>query len=1133
MWGVLRGSAPIGVALSLISGAAAAAEPCSPVVGELVAVEGQVEVRRADDERWQPAMLNDSLCEGDTIQVGPRSRAAAALINDAILRIDENTAIHLLDIVAQVEEPSLLQLIAGAFQSFSRRPQRLAVYTPYINATIEGTEFVIRVADARGEITVLEGVVAAENDHGRLVLAPGERAVAAAGEAPRPEIVVRPRDAVQWALYYPPILATLGRGAEAVPPDLPPALAEALRLAGEGEIGAAFAALEQVPEAERDARFHLHEAALLLSVGRVDEAQAGIGRALAEEPDSALAHALRAIISVVQNEREAALAQAQRAVELDPAASAPRIALSYAQQAVFDLEGARATLLEAAERQPDDPLVWARLAEVWLMFNQRRRAREAAERAAALAPDLQRTQVVLGFANLVEFRTRSAREAFERAIALDPADPMPRLGLGLAQIRDSELAEGRRNLEVAVGLDSGNALLRSYLGKAYFEERRDPLDAEQLAIAKELDPLDPTPYLYDAIRKQTENRPGEALADLQTSIELNDNRAVYRSRLALDQDRAARGTSLARVYDDLGFHELGVREASRSLTFDPTNAAAHRFLSDSYGGIRRREIARVSELLQAQMLQDININPVQPSIAETNLNIVTQGGPAEAGFNEFTPLFERNRAQLNVSGLAGNDETFGGEGVASALYDRFSISGGAFHFQTDGWRPNHDIRHNIYNVFFQAALTPEVNAQVELRRRRSREGDLALNFDPDDFSPTQERTLDQDTGRVGLRYSPTPNSDLLLSLIYADREEEVVDSFDTPIGLIETAGRADDRGYQAEGQYLHRWHRLNLTAGGAFSDFDRDVDAFAAIGGLPVLDLTRPEEITHWRGYLYSDLNLPDPVTWTLGLSYDDYEQEELQVDKLNPKFGVQWLVTDTLRLRGAVFRTVKPLLASNQTLEPTHVAGFNQLFDDENATAAWRYGVGLDWRPLDGLFLGAEATWRDMDWPFIDTDLGEAGFTDHDEQTHRVYLYWTPLREVALSAEVVYDRFKAERSFRTIEDFFPEKLETISVPLGIRYFHPSGLFGGFSATYVHQEVDRSPGAELGLAEGSDDFVVLDAAVGYRLPNRAGLISLEVSNLLDEDFRYQDDSFRESQDAPSIGPYIPSRRILGRITLNW
>ena len=37
---------------------------------------------------------------------------------------------------------------------------------------------------------------------------------------------------------------------------------------------------------------------------------------------------------------------------------------------------------------------------------------------------------------------------------------------------------------MAVGLDSTNSLLRSYLGKAYFEEKRDPLDARQFALAK-------------------------------------------------------------------------------------------------------------------------------------------------------------------------------------------------------------------------------------------------------------------------------------------------------------------------------------------------------------------------------------------------------------------------------------------------------------------------------------------------------------------------------------------------------------------------------------------------------------------------------------------------------------------------
>src|SRR5262249_56354961 len=131
------------------------------------------------------------------------------------------------------------------------------------------------------------------------------------------------------------------------------------------------------------------------------------------------------------------------------------------------------------------------------------------------------------FAALVEFSINKALVNFRQAIALDSADPLPRFGLGLALIRRGALEEGRKNLEVAVGLDSSNALLRSYLGKAYFEEKRAPLDAQQLAIAKELDPLDPTPYLYDAIRKQTENQPVAALRDLRAPNDRNDKPALY------------------------------------------------------------------------------------------------------------------------------------------------------------------------------------------------------------------------------------------------------------------------------------------------------------------------------------------------------------------------------------------------------------------------------------------------------------------------------------------------------------------------------------------------------------------------------------------------------------------------------
>ena len=74
----------------------------------------------------RPRSSKRRLCEGDTIRVGERSRAAVSLINNAVLRIDQNTAMRLIDITPQDEEQSLLDLFTGAFQSFSRKPKFLA-----------------------------------------------------------------------------------------------------------------------------------------------------------------------------------------------------------------------------------------------------------------------------------------------------------------------------------------------------------------------------------------------------------------------------------------------------------------------------------------------------------------------------------------------------------------------------------------------------------------------------------------------------------------------------------------------------------------------------------------------------------------------------------------------------------------------------------------------------------------------------------------------------------------------------------------------------------------------------------------------------------------------------------------------
>jgi ferric-dicitrate binding protein FerR (iron transport regulator) len=1088
----------------------AIAQEC-PIVGQLYSIDGQVEVQHQG--AWRPASLNQSLCAHDAVRTSSLSRAAVMLVNEAVLRIDQDTTVYLTNVTTDTQKRTLLDLARGAFQSFSRQPHSIQVNTPYLNAAVGGTEFVIRTSAGRTDVTTFEGVVTATNRSGSVTVPSGHSVSATAGQAPRPYIMVRPRDAVQWGLYYPPILAISGAKLTGVRPEF----AASLKRAAQHDVAGAFAALAAVPSGERDAGFYIFEAALLLSVGRVDEARKIIDQVIAHGAHAGLAFALRAVIEVVQNEKEAALADAKRGVELEPDAAAPRIALSYAQQANFDLKGARDTLLEATARQPENALAWARLGELWLMFGYRNRAREAAEKGVQLAPDLERVHLVFGFTALTEFRTKIAREEFGRAIELDSADPLARFGLGLAIIRDGALAEGRRYLEMAVGLDSSNSLLRSYLGKAYFEEKRDPLDAKQFDIAKQLDPLDPTPYLYDAIRLQSINRPVEAMLNMEKSIELNDNRAIYRSRELLDSDRATRGADLAQIYQDLGFDQLALDQGYESLGFDPGNTSAHRFLADAYIGVPRLEIARVSQLLQSQMLQDININPVQPSLAETNLSLVTRGGPFKPGYNEYTPLFERNDLQILGSGLWGNEDTFSGEGIASALYDRFSISAGIFGYETEGWRPNNNIQHDIENFFMQAAVTPDLNVQVELRRRESEQGDLAFNFDPNLFNPDFQRSIDHDTARVGARYSPSPNSSFLASFIFSDLLEQQ----DFP--SVNFRGTAEDKGSQLESQYIYTGDWLNLIVGLGHTDVNRTLEATGQGQAL--------QGLQHEHPYVYTNIKFPSPVIWTLGVSYDDFQNDPVEVKSINPKFGVRWDITSNLSIRAAAFKWVKPPLIADRTLEPTEVSGFNQFFDNSNGDEAWRRGVGLDWRLTKQLFAGAEATWRDITVPITES-LTKATSEDWKEQLHLAYLFWAPTRRISLSGQVVYDTFESEKGLLTSFSSTPESLKTFSIPLGVRYFDPSGFFAGVFWTHVNQEVVRSPIAlQRGFSDGRSDFFVVDASVGWRFPKRLGIATLTVKNLLNQKFLYQDDSFREFRDEPSTSPFIPERQVVGRATL--
>ncbi len=1068
-------------AAALMADAAAAAPPCADPVAETVSVQGTVEVQRTGRSSWEPLAYKDTVCPGDAVRALERSRADFAMVNETILRIDQGTRV----VFAKPDkEPfTLVKVLSGAAYFISRTPRRFRVETPFVNAGVEGTEFVVRVEGGQTVVTVFEGRVAAENEAGRVVLGDGQTASARAGEAPVLRLEARPRDAVRWTLYYPPVL-----------------------FGGPGPAP---------PERAADLRSRVLRAGTLLSVGRVDEAGAEIDAVLAASPRDASALSLRTVIALAQNDRDRSLALAQDAVAADPRSVPALIALSYARQARFDLEGARAALESAVALDPANALARARLAELHLSFGDLDAALAEAKKAAGADPALARAQTVLGFAYLTRDAPREAAAAAEAAIALDQADPLPRLCLGLARIRRGDLAAGRRDIEIAASLDPGSAIVRSYLGKAYFEEKRDAPAASQFTLAKELDPLDPTGYFYDAIRKQAGNRPVEALHDLDWSIALNDNRAVYRSRLLLDEDLAARSASLGRIYNDLGFQQLALVEGSASVAADPANASAHRFLADSYAALPRHEIARVSELLQAQLLQQTAIEPLQPRLAESGLPVLAQSGPASPSFNDFNPMFVRDGLAILGAGVAGEEGTRGHEVVLSGVAGPMTLSVGHFEFDTDGFRENADQDRRLGNAFIQGRLSPKTGIQAEYRNTEEESGDLVSRA-LGDFAATQRSETETKQGRIGLRHAFAPGSIVVVSLI---RRTDDIQVWDTdPLLPFRLHRNTESTG--GEAQYHLSAGRIRLVGGaGHFRIDERIVNTIPDFG-----EIVSESDNEHSNGYVYATVRAARGVTLTAGASVDFLQLMDVDRDQVNPKAGL------TVRLggatfRAAVFRTLKRPFVADQTLEPTQVAGFNQFYDDLDGMRAWVYGAAVDFKLSADLFAGAEVARRDLVTPpffnFVTMALETA---DWREWTGRAYLYWTPTTRVALGADYLEERFSRDLA----SQFEFDHVTTRRVPLSASCFLPFGFFGRTKATWFDQD-----GAFFPLVfmtgeppvQGGSSFWVVDASAGYRLPRRLGIVAVEARNLFNRMFRFQETD-------PAHPSVLPGRAVVVKVTLS-
>ncbi|HED16119.1 MAG TPA: TonB-dependent receptor, partial [Gammaproteobacteria bacterium] len=821
------------------------AEQCANWVARMVSLQGSAEIRvikTGQPASWQPVANNVSFCREDVVRISKNSRMTLALSNDTILRLDQNTTVTFSNIAP--DAPSTLNLLEGVAHFISRVKRAFRVITPFVDAGIEGTEFVVAVQPGYAEVTVFEGQVAVSNERGKLMLGNGQTAIAEQGQAPVLKIRLKPRNAVHWALHYPAILQADEQLLAGLDPDVAQKTISSIAQIKADGPSAALESVAQLSGNTLTAPLLSYRAALYLTVGRAGQATQDLEKALSLSPRYSNALALTAIIALVQDRVQQASSLASEAVAADPASAAAGLALSYSQQARFDINAAYQTINRLAISNPQNDILLSRQAELALMLGNTQQAVAIASRATAINPMQARAHTVLGFAYLARNKPALAKKAFAQAMTLDAADPQVRLGIGLVNIRQENLATGRRELEIAASLDPNNALIRSYLGKAYQSEHRNKVANSQYDMARTLDPNDPTPWLYSAISKQANNRPVEAMLDLQQSAQLNDNRAVYRSRFLLDQDQATRASDLGNVYRELGFERQALLQGWTSTEQNPLDHSAHKLLADTYSAAPRHEQARINEQFLFTMLKPVDNTPIRPELAEAGLGILEGTGPSSAGFGDYNTLFDTDRDNVEISGSAGDNKTHSTQLLGWGKHKNVGYSTSLYRYATNGFRENNDQEIKIFSQFVQAELNDQAAIQFEYKRLDIDRGDLDLRA-TGLFTPSLRQTEKIDTYRVGYRHKLKQNSVILASLMYQDGDLGTsfdalfpVPPFPFPLpGKISLT--ADTSNIVAELRHIQTHNSYNATTGFGIRHLDGDETIMTNIPLLGISDTTR------------------------------------------------------------------------------------------------------------------------------------------------------------------------------------------------------------------------------------------------------------------------------------------------------
>ena len=475
-------------------------------------------------------------------------------------------------------------------------------------------------------------------------------------------------------------------------------------------------------------------------------------------------------------------------------------------------------------------------------------------------------------------------------------------------------------------------------------------------------------------------------------------------------------------------------------------------------------------------------------------------------------MFIRNGLYGQINAGAAEKGSWGDDVVIAGLQDKLAFSLRQYHFETGDVDENNDFDKDIYNLFAQASLTDNSSLQLEFRQEEEVKGLVAQRFLPLDPGDGNNRiAVEKQMSRLGLKHNFDANTQLLFSAIH-----EETDAGRKAMGLspdhhdLQIKRKSKRNFFQLRGS--RQFNNFNLIMGSGFTR-----DKSSRIFHNDILPCPLPEadaecrilsngKRTQLRAYSYFQHNPLTSLNLLYGLAWsrDKNDKRDISEDHLLPKVGLSWQLHPQHQLRAAAYKTLSPVspASSYRTLEPTQIAGFNQIIDERPSTQSDNYGLALDSQLTEALDGGFEIIYRDASTPLPLTDIGtRTQFiqkVDNKTQSGLVYINWrsAPSWGVRLSYEIEDFAQNTDNQQPVLDALKIDgvlDLKTQRVPLTLSYFHPSGLTLSFDVSHYNQTgryIADGPGTS--VETGLDKFWLADLNATWRLPKRTGNISLGV-----------------------------------------